>query len=304
MTVIICTYSPRRWEVLSAAVASVSSQAYPALETIIVIDHNAELLQRAEAAFRDALVIESTGARGLSDARNAGVKVARGDVVAFLDDDAVADDTWLQELARAYDDPNVVGAGGVASPQWVGGQASRWLPCEFYWTVGCTYCGLPTECAPIRNPIGANMSFRRAVFDQIEGFATGIGRVGLTPLGCEETELSIRARRAFPGGVVLYVPSARVEHLVPTERASWRYFVSRCWAEGLSKALVTEEVGSKDALSSEWVYALRTLPAGVLRGLSDGVRGDHTGYLRATAIIGGFLVTAAGYVRGRLAAGR
>jgi hypothetical protein len=99
------------------------------------------------------------------------------------------------------------------------------------------------------------------------------------------------------------VPAARVEHAVPAERLSWGYFRSRCWAEGLSKALVTEEVGSTDALSSEWMYTLRTLPTGVVRGLSDGVRGDHTGYLRAGAIIGGFLVTAAGYLRGRLTNG-
>ena len=147
------------------------------------------------------------------------------------------------------------------------------------------------------------MSFRRAVFDRTRGFTSGIGRVGRTPLGCEETELSIRARQAYQGGVVLHVPTARVEHAVPAERLSWRYFRSRCWAEGLSKALVTEEVGFADALSSEWIYTLRTLPTGVASGLSDGVRGDHTGFLRAGAIIGGFLVTAAGYLRGRLAKG-
>ena len=174
------------------------------------------------------------------------------------------------------------------------------MPPEFYWTIGCSYRGLPTQTAPIRNPIGANMSFRRAVFDRIEGFVDGIGRVGRTPLGCEETELSIRARRAFPGGTVLHVPAAVVEHLVPDERVSWRYFVSRCWAEGLSEALVTQEVGSTDALSSERTYTLKTLPTGVLRGLMDGVRGDLAGLRQSGAIVTGLLVTMAGYARGRL----
>lgn len=304
VSVIICSYTQQRWDALLDAVASVGRQTQAALETIVVVDHNSDLLERATATLRDACVIESTGERGLSGARNTGVTAARGEIVAFLDDDAVADDTWLEELGRAYEDPSVIGAGGVARPRWAEGRAPRWLPLEFYWTVGCSYRGLPTHMAPIRNPIGAGMSFRRTVFDRVGGFVSGIGRVGRTPLGCEETELSIRARRAYSGAVVLHMPSAGVEHTVAVERVSWRYFRSRCWAEGLSKALVTEAVGSTDALSSEWMYTLRTLPTGVLRGLSDGVRGDHTGYLRAGAIIGGFLVTASGYLRGRLARAR
>jgi GT2 family glycosyltransferase len=301
VSVIICTYTQRRWKVLLAAVASVGRQTHPALETIVVIDHNKELLERAQATLRDVRVIESDGERGVSAARNTGVSSAGGEIVAFLDDDAVADETWLEELVRAYESPSVIGTGGVARPRWVGGEAPRWLPCEFYWTVGCSYRGLPTQTAPIRNPIGATMSFRRTVFDRIGGFSSGIGRVGRTPLGCEETELSIRARRAYPGGLVLHVPSARVEQLVPAERLSWRYFRSRCWAEGLSKALVTDEVGSTDALSSEWTYTLRTLPTGALGGLLDAVRGDLTGLLRSSAIVAGFWITVAGYLRGRLA---
>ncbi len=216
---------------------------------------------------------------------------ARGEVVAFLDDDAVADDTWIHELARVFERLNVIGAGGVARPRWVSGAAPRWLPDEFYWTIGCSYRGLPTETAPIRNPIGATMCFRRAIFDRVEGFSSSMGRVGPTPLGCEETELSIRARRASPGGVVLHVPAAGVEHIVSAERVSWSYFCSRCWAEGISKARLTSRVGSKDALQSERGYVLGTLPAGVLRGLSDGLHGDRAGYARAGAIALGLLVT-------------
>lgn len=304
MSVIICAYTQQRWSALLSAVASVGRQTRQALETIVVIDHNSELLERAGMALGDVHVMASSGEPGLSGARNTGVMAARGEIIAFLDDDAVADDTWLEQLTRVYDDPNVIGAGGVARPRWEGGADPRWLPEEFYWTVGCSYRGLPTQCAPIRNPIGANMSFRRAVFAQIEGFRSGIGRVGSTPLGCEETELSIRARKAYPGGILLHVPAARVEHAVPAERSSWGYFRSRCWAEGLSKALVTEEVGSTDALSSEWTYTLKTLPTGILRGLLDGVRGDLAGLRRSGAIVTGLLVTMAGYARGRLVRAR
>jgi glycosyltransferase involved in cell wall biosynthesis len=304
VSVVICAFASDRWLMLAEAVASVARQVRPALETIVVVDHNPSLYARARAMLHQARVLENTSVPGLSGARNVGVATARGDVVAFLDDDAVATATWLEELLRAYANPNVVGAGGVARPRWETGRPPPWLPPEFYWTVGCSYRGLPTVPAPVRNPIGANMSFRRSILAGIDGFKDGIGRVQRTPLGCEETELAIRLTRARPGAIVLHVPAARVEHAVPRERASWSYFRSRCWAEGISKARVTDQIGVDAGLASERAYALRVLPSGVLRGLTDGVRGDRAGYLRAGAIVGGFLATAAGYLRGRLAVSR
>ncbi len=302
MSVIICAYTRERWESLRNAVASVARQTQPALETIVVIDHEPELLERARAGLRDVRVMASTGERGLSGARNTGVAAARGEIVAFLDDDAVADDSWLAELAGAFADVNVIGVGGVAKPRWVSGAAPAWLPQEFYWTVGCSYRGLPTETAPIRNPIGATMSFRRAVFDRVSGFSNGIGRVGSAPLGCEETELSIRARQAYPEGVVLHVPAAVVEHVVEAERVTWGYFRARCWGEGLSKALLSGRVGNKEALRSERDYVFATLPSGMWRGLTDAMRGDSAGLARAGVIAAGLLVTVGGYVFGRVSA--
>jgi GT2 family glycosyltransferase len=304
VSVVVCAYTERRWESLCRAVASVRRQTYPPLQTLLVIDNNPALLVRSKQAFEGVEVTPSNGEPGLSAARNTGLSMAHGDIVAFLDDDATAEQGWLGELVRAYESPHVVGAGGVATPRWEGASAPGWLPSEFYWTVGCSYRGLPTRIAPVRNPIGACMSFRRVVFDRIDGFVTGIGRVGSVPLGCEETELSIRARRAGVGTEVVHVPSARVEHLVPAERQTWRYFRSRCWAEGRSKALVARQVGSDDALSSEWSYTLKTLPIGIVRGFSDLLRGDPMGPVRAAAIAAGFLITVAGYLRGRLARAR
>jgi glycosyltransferase involved in cell wall biosynthesis len=246
-------------------------------------------------------VLPNSGEAGLSGARNTGLRAARGEIVAFLDDDAVAEDTWLQELLRAYDYPAVIGAGGLALPLWIGGTPPRWLPSEFYWTVGCSYRGLPPGVAPVRNPIGASMSFRKSILDRVGGFSAGVGRIGRVPLGCEETELSIRAQRTDPAGVVLHIPTARVDHMVPLERVSWGYFFSRCWAEGLSKARVADMVGPDRALSSERTYTLRTLPSGVLHGVLDASGGDFAGLLRSGAIIAGFLTVATSYLRARLA---
>lgn len=297
-SVIVCAYSDRRWEVLREAIKSTLTQTPPPFEVLLVVDHNDALKQRCEAELpREVRVLANEDAQGLSGARNTGVRHSAGKIVAFLDDDAVPQENWLRGLLDPYEDPRVMGVGGHVVPRWVEGRPP-WLPAEFWWTVGCSYRGLPVLPAPIRNPIGANMSFRQAAFTAAGAFTEGIGRLGATPLGCEETEFSIRLRRDVPEGQIVYAPDARVSHLVPADRTRLRYFASRCWSEGLSKALVAQEVGSEDALSSEREYTLRTLPSGVLHGLRDLARGKPWGAARAGAIVAGLLMTASGYAWG------
>ena len=93
---------------------------------------------------------------------------------------------------------------------------------------------------------------------------------------------------------------ARVRHRVPTERATFRYFVQRCYGEGRSKALLVGRVGTSSGLESERSYVLHILPAGVLRGLRDSlVQRRPDGSARAAAIVIGLAATTAGYARGR-----
>ena len=302
-TVIVCAYTTERWPELVAAMASIAAQDPAPAQTILVSDHNAELAARARAEFTGVVVVENEQLQGLSGARNTGLAHSESEIVAFLDDDAVALPGWLDALTRAYADPTVAGVGGAAIPVWAVAEP-RWLPDEFSWVIGCSWIGLPEEAAGVRNLIGCNMSFRRDVFEEIGSFTLGIGRVGKRPVGCEETEFCIRVHQQRPEAVILYDPAVRVLHKMSADRARWRYFRARCYAEGLSKALVAGRVGSTDGLESERDYALRTLPRGVVRGCSDALHGDALGLARAGAIVAGFGITAAGYARGRLAARR
>jgi len=304
VSVVICAYTERRWDDLVAAVASLHRQTQPPLETIVVIDHNPGLAVRARRDLAAVTVVENAETQGLSGARNTGVRVARGDVIAFLDDDAVADGDWLEQLTRPYDDPSVMAVGGTIEPLWPDARPSM-LPAEFDWVVGCTYEGMPSDTSRVRNVIGANMSLRRSVFDVVGGFRTDVGRVGTLPLGCEETELCIRVRQLMPGSHVIFEPRARVGHRVTVERTRWDYFRSRCYAEGLSKAVVSRHAGREDGLESERTYATRTLPRGVLRGIGDALfRGQVAGLLRAMAIVAGLTWTVAGYTVGTARARR
>ena len=297
ISVVICAYSADRWDDLCAAVDSVERQSAPALETIVVIDHNDALADRARTHFdgRRIRVLENRDAQGLSHARNVGIAAAAGDVVAFLDDDAVAEPGWIAALAAVYDEADaVVGVGGAIEPRWLAARP-RTFPPEFDWVVGCTYRGHPTTRATVRNLIGANMSFRRETFADAGGFRSEIGRVGTRPVGCEETEFCIRVSRTRPGSRIVYEPAARVLHSVPPTRGTWSYFVRRCFGEGISKAVVASLAGRSDALETERGYVVRVVSGGVASGFGEAARGDLAGAGRAARMVVGVAAASAGY---------
>ncbi|MCD0448268.1 glycosyltransferase [Actinocorallia sp. API 0066] len=342
ISVVICAFTDKRWEDVLAAVASVRAQRHPAHEIILSVDHNPELHGKLAAALPDVNVVRNKHPRGLSGGKNTGVELATGDVVAFLDDDAVAAPGWLAAFAAAYADPRVIGVGGRTLSLWPGapssaelraemesgrllriqtgdphlhpdsaeaftvttGQRPRWFPEEFEWTVGGTYRGMLP--GPVRNVLGGNASFLREAFDVAGGFSSDIGRTHAIdrPLGCEETEFCIRLGQHRPDTIQLFEPDAVIWHRVPAERTRFAYYRSRCYAEGLSKALVASLVGSQDGLSNERAHAFKTLPKGALRGVGDAARGDVGGLGRAAAITAGLGFTATGYLVGRRAVRR
>jgi GT2 family glycosyltransferase len=302
VSIIICTYTEARWESLLAAIESVRRQSTAPLEILVVVDHNPALLQRAREEIHGVTVLSNGGPQGLSGARNSGIAASNGELVAFLDDDAVAEPDWLTWLSTHCQRDDVLGAGGAAEPRW-DRQRPRWFPEEFGWVVGCSYRGLPTGTARVRNLYGGCACIRRDVFDTVGGFRTDLGRVGDYPAGCEETELCIRARRQWPRASFIYEPRARIHHHVPPSRATLSYFLRRCFAEGLSKARTSRLAGAGRGLAVERVYALRTLPRGVFSGLADAIgRGEAAGILRAGAIVVGFVTTCAGFGIGLLSA--
>lgn len=301
ISVVICAYTEERWEAMLDSVRSVQAQTLPPRDMIVVIDHNPALLARARAGIQGATIIENHEPRGLSGARNSGIAAAHGQIVAFIDEDAAAAPDWLERLCAAYTDASIIGVGGSIEPVWLAGHPS-WFPDEFNWVVGCTYRGITKHTAPVRNLIGCNMSFRREAFEVVGGFRTGVGQIGDSMLRCDDTEFCIRLAQQSPEGMFIYEPQACVYHRVPSSRTQWSYYRTRCYTEGLAKALIARLVGAQDGLSSERAYTLRTLPVGVIRGIGDVVlRYDIAGLLRAYAIVAGFALTVAGYARGLIA---
>ncbi|CAA0132993.1 Uncharacterised protein [Mycolicibacterium vanbaalenii] len=291
VSVVICCYTVERRQNLDAAADAALTQLRPGDEIIVVVDGN-DLLYHdlLSARGREMTVLENVFRRGLSGARNTGLQRASGDVVVFLDDDAVLHPAALDGVRSAFADAAVTALGGAVHPNWHSGGEPRWFPPEFGWVVGCDYRGLPSDGAAIRNPIGAAMAVRRAELTGIGGFSDRLGRVGAVPTGCEETMMGIELSRRNPRGRIIRHTAFAVSHEVPSDRTTLSYFVSRCFNEGRSKAMLTRLCGRQTSLESERAYTTRTLPIGVWRARRQPSR--------VLALGAGLLVTAAGYLVG------
>jgi cellulose synthase/poly-beta-1,6-N-acetylglucosamine synthase-like glycosyltransferase len=295
--VVICCYTEERTEQVIEAAESVGRQSLPALETIIVCDHNPALEAHLRAVLPECRLVANEEARGLSGARNSGARVANGGVVAFLDDDAVAGDDWLAHLMDPFADSRVAVVGGTVDPIWESGRPG-WFPDEFGWVVGYSHRGVPTQTSIVRNPFGGNMAIRVEALQAIGGFRSGIGRVGTRPVGGEETDVCIRLLRTRPDALVVFEPRARIAHHVPARRTTMRYFVARCYHEGISKAQLAAFSGADRALSEERHYVRKILPGAVARGVLSALGGRVAdGLGRAGAVVAGVSAAGAGYVR-------
>lgn len=290
VSIVIPTHSEKRWHQLARIVASARSQTYHVAEVVVVVDHNPALYRRARRDLVGVTVLENLYAQGVSGNRNTGAFHTSTELVAFLDDDTMAERDWLANLVMPFTDPTVVGTGSGIEPAWAGVRP-RWLPDEFLWAVGGSYTGMPTVTAPIRNVFSASMIVRREAFMKVGGFRTGFGKLG-DQNRPEDTELCLRMS-AVGGGHWMYVPGSIIRHDVPADRSTFGFFLRRCYAEGRGKVQMASLNSSTDSLGTERAY-LRSLPRAVIRNVAAASRGRGVSHaLRAGSMVAG--VTAAGF---------
>jgi hypothetical protein len=294
VSVIIPTYTRARWDWLNECVASAKTQTVPASEIIVVVDHNPELLEEITREFSDVIAVPNIGGRGVSGARNSGVKASTGEVVAFLDDDSIASPDWLATLLQHIVKPGVVGVGCYSDGLWED-PCPSWFPGEFSWTIGVSYSGLPKAPTAVRNVWTSAMLVKRSAFEIVDGFREDFGKIGNKSLP-EDTDLCLRIAAVQENAVWIWDPAKVMKHRVPAGRATFGYLMSRCFLQGWGKAAMAHMDGFDESTSIERNYALRILPAGVGRGLRDALRGDVSGLGRSGAIVAAFTVTVGGYL--------
>jgi len=293
VSVIIPAFSSDRWDGLRQTVASVRAQTVQAVETVVVIDHNPELMAKAVREMPGITVVANAGIRGASGARNTGAAVSRGEVLAFLDDDVIACPSWLESVVSHFKNPAVVGVGGRLEPLWQT-HRPRWFPPEFDWAVGCSYLGMPESATPVRNVWSGNMVIRRTVFNAVDGFRKGFGKVDSRSRP-EDTDLCLRAAGYDDGGIWIYEPGAIVSHRIPVGRSTFHYFLRRCYYEGQGKAALVSFNGGTESIAEERRYTRRILPYAIKRGIRETARGEASGMARNFAIVAGLSFAAAGF---------
>lgn len=254
VSVVICTYSEEMYEHFQESLESVRDQTYDPIEIVVMVDGNETLYEQIETEYgglEEVTIHCNDENLGLSGSRTRAIQFVTGDVVALIDDDAVADERWIEELVSVYEATDAIAAGGKITPLWVAGKPG-FLPEEFYWLVGVTHRGFADPWEEVRNTNGSNISFRTWVLEELGGFETDVGRKGENNLQAHETEFCSRMREEYGRGVV-YNPDAQVGHKVFEYRTDKRWLLDRAFWQGYSKRAM-EDIVSEDATEEEFSF--------------------------------------------------
>lgn len=276
VSVLVCTHN--RGEQLVVTLKSLQHQTADsgAYEVLVIDNASTDATRAVVLRVIDGLPhfrYVHEAAVGLSVARNTGVRESTGEIVAFIDDDAIADRNWVSAIAGAFDDPGVWVVGGRAEPAWPH-SPPRWLDRPLAGYVGVTNYGAAAMRLSFPNyPYGVNMAVRRHAFERVGGFAANLGRKGTSLLSNEEFDFCYKVEQA--GGAILYEPSALVHHQIAAARLSLRWFLRRMYWQGRSQAVfdVTnleprEVARQRSRLRRRFVKGLRRHPRGNTSGVA------------------------------------
>ncbi|MDX1748619.1 MAG: glucosyl-dolichyl phosphate glucuronosyltransferase, partial [Halobacteriales archaeon] len=263
VSVVICTYSMERYDVFCECLESVLAQTHAPLEVVVVVDGNQPLFDRVREEFDtdevqplvdDLHIHGHDDTRGISYSRTKGAVLASGEIVAFIDDDAVAEPDWIDELVGVYESTDAIAVGGQVAPDWVT-EKPDFFPDEFYWLIGCDERDFADDGEELRNTYGSNISYRREAFLQVGGYDTNTGRKGDRHVQAHEAPVGVRLLAEFGQGV-LYCETAVVHHRLFDYRGDFRWLVKRAFLQGFSKRIFN--VLYPDAPNSEGAF-LRAL---------------------------------------------
>jgi len=265
ISVIVCTYN--RCEILKLTLESFRLQqdAQDVPWEIVVVDNNSkDRTAEVVAAFAGRIPVPVRYVfepkQGLSHARNTGINEAKGDILAFTDDDVLVDKRWIAEIAKTFALRGCSGAGGKVGVDW---------PCSppSWWVSSGPYRILPgvlarydwgdqeKECGgDVLPPFGANMIFRKSMFERYGGFKTEIGRIGKKLLSGEDTEFGYRLMANKE--CLIYAPNIVVSHPVDMNRLSKKYVARWYFGMGLSYPYIhpLSDSTARFLCAPRWLY--------------------------------------------------
>ncbi len=205
----------------------------PQPDQVVVIDaSDNDQTKMVVSQFPSVEYIYNPSGRGNTpNSRNAGLRVAKGEIIVFLDDDAFAHPGWLKNLLATYDEPNVGAVAGRALDLKPGedqrglDEIGKVMPNG---RITGFFAADPGGYVEVDHMLGANMSFRRDVMAQLGGFRDDTP--GGSSIVCEETEMCLRVKQV--GYRILFNPKSVVDHipgpLFAGRRLDYRWEFNKC----------------------------------------------------------------------------
>jgi glucosyl-dolichyl phosphate glucuronosyltransferase len=234
ITVVICTYN--RANLLESALQSLAKQTIDRsqYEVLVVNNNSTDSTQNVAESYANLnnnfrVVFETE--QGLSHARNRGWKEARGEYVAYIDDDAKATPDWCERILRAFQtvSPLPVAVGGEIHPLYES-PPPVWFKDDFEIRTWGKEAGFLEQPRAMYGFSGSNMAFPKTVLEQFGGFSVDFGMAGKRMRLGEETELFFRINEKYPR--LWYDPAIRVNHWTPTRNMQASYLFWRSYRAG------------------------------------------------------------------------
>jgi glycosyltransferase involved in cell wall biosynthesis len=279
-----------RYGPFSECVESVLAQTHDDLEVVLVVDGNDEVFERVSEDFggREGAVLHCNDEnQGISYSRTKGAELASGEIVAFIDDDATAEEDWIEQLLDVYEETDAIAVGGDVVPDWQT-EKPDFFPAEFYWLVGCVEPGFAEDGEEVRNTYGSNISYRREQFLDVGGYDPNTGRKGDKHLQAHEAPVGIRLREQYGKGMV-FTEDARVHHKLFDYRGEFGWLVLRSFWQGYSKRVM--DLLYPDAEDNKSSYLKQLLTRFVPKRVKNLVRSPSLERLQQLVAI--FVFTAA-----------
>jgi glycosyltransferase involved in cell wall biosynthesis len=239
VSAVVCTHNGG--DVIEKAITSLQKQDYPDdLYEILVVnnastDDTPAIIEKLSSAGPKEIRCVDEPKLGLSNARNAGIQASQSEVIAFIDDDSMADEKWLSSLVQIFQQHDAACVGGKVNPIWSIPPPS-WLPEEIQLYLTIVDMGPEIrELHGLEYPSGTNISYRKTAVQEVGGFDPRFGRTGSLLLSGEEDDLCQRLEAA--GHKRYYNPSAIVNNPIPESRLTKKWFISRGYWQGRTSAL-------------------------------------------------------------------
>lgn len=261
---------------LEAAVESAMLQRMSAARYEIVVidsastDETQDVLRSLSLRWGERLRWDRTDQLGLSLARNRGLELARGEIVAFMDADAVAGPGWLDALLRVFaDHPKAGVVGGAVCVLWDHPKPAWWRDCldEVFNSYNPSNARVRLQYPKF--PYGTNMAVRARAARDVGGFALSLGRQGRALMAGEDGELCLRLEHL--GWEIWFspAPDSVVHHRTKPERMSRRYILRRAIRHGRSQRQIERMHGVMSGIYPSWTRLLLLCASRVLTGTCD-----------------------------------